>query len=211
MRFHLGPIPIEFTPDETWRPLKEPSPAMLQVFAIPVGIAVASAVGYCWIKLGMPLSVKLAAQEAPWALAGVLLSFPLLIVVHELLHAFVAPGWGRRRETIIGYWPSHFVFYAHYSGALTRDRFLTVFTTPFLVISILPLIAASLIPFTSKALAIAGWFSIWNALFACGDWVGFFLVLAQVPKKALVQNEGWQTFWKPIDASGSVSEETPPD
>jgi hypothetical protein len=211
MRFHVGPIPIEFTPDETWRPLKEPNPVLLQFFAVPVGMAVAAAVGYCWTRLGLPLSATIDSKQAPWALAGALLSFPLVIVVHELLHALVAPSWGRERATIIGVWPSHLLFYAHYSGALTRNRFLVIFATPFLVISILPLVLAALIPIPPVALSIAAWFSIWNALFACGDWIGFFLVLAQVPKLALVQNEGWKTFWKPSDASGSGAEEAPPD
>src|SRR5689334_23166 len=82
MRFHVGPIPIEFTPDDTWRPLKEPSPAMLQVFAVPVGVAVAAAVGYGWVLLGLPLSTSIDGKTAPLAVVGALLSIPLLIIVH---------------------------------------------------------------------------------------------------------------------------------
>jgi hypothetical protein len=33
-------------------------------------------------------------------------------------------------------------------------------------------------------------------MFACGDFVGFALILFQVPRAATVRNQGWRTYWK---------------
>jgi hypothetical protein len=75
-------------------------------------------------------------------LIGVALSFPALILVHELLHAVVHPGYGFTDATVIGAWPSKLLFYAHYCGPLSRERFLLVFAMPTLVITGLPLVGS---------------------------------------------------------------------
>ena len=139
MRLHLGPIPDAFTPDSSWRPIREPGPLVMQLFAIPIGIGMALLVGYCWQWLRLSSSFHVSKGHAVFFLVGLVLSFPMLIVVHELLHAIVHPQFGRSRATILGAWPSRFLFYAHYSGPLTRNRFLAVFAMPFLIITVLPL------------------------------------------------------------------------
>jgi hypothetical protein len=48
MRFHLGPIPSDFTPDDCWRPLREPGPFVMQLCALPIGVGLMLAIGYCW-------------------------------------------------------------------------------------------------------------------------------------------------------------------
>lgn len=196
MRFHFGAIPNEFTPDDSWRPIREPGPLMMQLIALPIGVGVALAIGFCWLSIGGPMSVGFASGQADMFLTALVLSFPLLIVVHEFLHAVVHPRCGRSRATIIGAWPARLLFYAHYSGPMSRERFLAVFAMPFLVITILPLIVAALWALSPPLLFWATWFSIWNAFFACGDILGFVLILFQVPSRASVQNQSWNTYWQ---------------
>ncbi len=195
MRFHLGPIPDEFVPDSSWRPIREPGPVLLQFLALPIGLGGAWGVAFCWQRLGVPALHLPGSQEILLAIA-VFLSLPVLIVVHELLHAVVHPGFGRSPATVLGAWPRRLLFYAHYSGPLTRERFLLVFATPFLGITALPLAFASVGGIPPYWTLAAAWFSTWNALFACGDCFGFALILCQVPRGASVQNQGWRTYWK---------------
>jgi hypothetical protein len=198
MRFNLGPIPEEFTPDGSWRPLREPSPLVMQFFALPLGLGMAFVAGYGWHLVGMPGSIQIDARYSGLFLLALLLCFPALILFHELLHAVVHPGWGLSQATIIGAWPRRLLFYAHYSGPLSRNRFLCVFAMPFLVITVLPLgmVAGGLHPPTIIRWAVA-WASTFNALAACGDYFGMALVFFQVPRAAVVQNQGWRTYWKP--------------
>lgn len=197
MKFRLGAIPGDFSPDEAWRPIREPSPLWLQVMAVPIGIGAFIAVVACWLWIEAPASVSFSTAESHWLTLGMALSFPVLVVVHELLHAVVHPGWGTSPATVIGAWPSRLLFYAHYCGPLSRDRFLAVFAMPLLVITGLPLLLAALDWLPAWSTPVLAWFSIWNALFACGDMVGFLLILAQIPRRAIVQNQGWRTYWKP--------------
>lgn len=196
MRFRVGSIPDEFTPDSSWRFMREPSPLAMQFFAIPLGFAVAAAIGYCWYRTGVFSSLKFEGRYSFGFLISLLLSFPGLIIVHEILHAAVHPGFGRSSATTVGIWPRRLLFYAHYSGPLTRNRFLAVLAMPFFVITVLPLAMAAAGTLAPGFAMAAGWFSIWNAFFACGDYFGFALVLAQVPSGSIVQNRGWRTCWK---------------
>jgi hypothetical protein len=199
MRFILGPIPDEFTPDGAWRPIREPGPIMMQFFALPLGLVIALVVGYGWHRVGMPASLQFDVRYSGVFALAMLLSFPALIVVHELLHAAVHPGWGLSHATIIGAWPRRLLFYAHYSGPLSRNRFLCVLAMPLLVITVLPLVMAAcgLKPATSITWAVA-WVSTLNALAACGDCFGLILISFQVPAAAIVQNQSWRTYWKPV-------------
>jgi hypothetical protein len=201
MRFRLGPIPEEFEPDDSWRPLREPGEIVMQIFATPLGLGAAAAVAWAWHNAGVPLSIHFAPGDV-WLPAAIILSFPLLIFVHELLHAVVYPDGGCSPQTTIGAWPSRLMFFAHYAGALRRERFLVVLAMPPLVITVLPLAAAYLGLLPTAAYGAAAWFSTWNAFFACGDYFGMLLITWQVPRGAIVRNRGWRTFWKPV---GSIT------
>lgn len=196
MRFHLGAIPDEFQPDATWRPIREPGPIALQFIAVPVGFGAAALASYCWHLIGSPNPVQFHLLHPILFVVLFLLFFVVLVVLHELLHAVVHPRLGRTRATVIGAWPSRLLFYAHYSGPLTRNRFLAVFAMPFLVITVLPLVIAATTGLPLALHRVASWFSIWNALFACGDYVGMALIFFQIPRAATVQNQGWRTYWK---------------
>jgi hypothetical protein len=172
---------------------------MMQFFATPMALGMAFAVGYGWHRVGMPASLQFDGRYAVAFLLALVLSFPALVVVHELLHAVVHPGWGLSHRTILGAWPARLLFYAHYSGPLSRNRFLCVFAMPFLIITVLPLgLAACGLKLPDLMTWAVAWGSTLNALAAGGDYFGILLISLQVPRAAIVQNQGWRTYWKPV-------------
>lgn len=197
MKFHLGALPDDFEPDETWHPIIEPSPLLLQFVATPVALASGGLFFFLWQQvIDFEYPHIPAGWEFLWQLA-IIASFPVLILVHELLHAAVFPKFGFGNQSLIGCWPSRMLFYAYHNGPLSRDRFLLVFAMPFLVISVVTLLIGACVPMPETVGSILAWFSIWNAFFACGDIVGFALILVQVPREAIVRNKSWRSFWKP--------------
>jgi hypothetical protein len=210
MRFHLGPIPLndEFQPEQSgWTPLREPSPALFQWIVVPIGFVTAVALGFGWSVLipsqegGVLFRITSNAGNEPawWPAVKALIvmggGFMGLIAVHELIHAAGTPRLGWSPQTIIGFWPTRLVFYAAYLGPLSRNRFVLVFLLPLIVLSILPLIGCAVVRFDNSVLKVV---SIVNGFCACGDILGAALILYQVPGGALVQNQGWNTWWKPV-------------
>ena len=200
MRFRLGSPPDEFEPDAAWQPIREPGPLLVQFYALPVLIVTTAGLILAWqllIDLSAPPMTPQGDFGEAAILIGALFSIPAIIVVHELLHAVAQPHWGLSASTVIGVWPQRLVCYAHYSGPLSRDRFLVVFVAPFLVISLLPLLVVALVDLPQPARFVAMWCSVWNGAFACVDLLGIGFLLFQIPRRAIVQNKGWRTYWKP--------------
>jgi len=196
MRLHLGSVPDDFSPDGSWRAIREPAVGRLHVLALPIGFGAALLTWYCWRLVGGLGSFQF---HGGLGLLGMVLSLPVLIVVHELLHALVHPQFGCSRSTVLGVWPSRLICYAHYSGPLDRDRLLLVLAMPFFVVTVVPLALAGTAGLPPGLTMWAAWFSTWNALCACGDYVGVALIWYQVPPTATVQNRGWWTHWRAGD------------
>ena len=159
-----------------------------------------------WPINGSPTVTALATELSRLSLG--LVSFAPLVVLHELIHAAVHPKSGRSDRSILGFWPSRLLFYAHYDGELTRDRFIAILAMPTLVITLLPLAVAMA---TSSSHELAAWVSKWNAFFACGDLFGIILLLFQVQSRAICRNQGWKTYWKSaaINCKESAASPTP--
>jgi len=196
MRFHFGAVPDapDFSPDAAWRPLREPSPWAMQLFAIPLGIVACIVVALLWRIL---TPHREASFNSPGMLVIVLVA---IIPIHELLHAAVHPRFGMSASSILGCWPSRGLFYAHYLGELSRGRFIAILLMPLLVISFAPLLACAI---TDRCPPLFAFTSILNALLACGDIFAVGLLLFQVPAGATVRNKGWRTFWKIYDDKAS--------
>lgn len=192
MQLRVGPPPNlpEFVPSSPWIALREPTPWVFQLCALPLGVAASLALGVLWFlltPLSGPAFVSMFDSILPF------LSFGPLIVVHELIHAVVHPQYGKSDLTILGFWPTRVLFYAHYTGELTRNRFIAISVMPTLVISLAPLAVSAVAGFARSLVA---WISIWNVFFACGDLFGVALLLFQVPSRASVRNQGWKTYWR---------------
>jgi hypothetical protein len=192
MRFRLGAVPesLDFVPDMEWKPLREPTPWVAQLIALPLGCGCFVLFGMLWLHL-TDLNVEQFGSDV-FIFIGFLLFIPL-IVVHELIHALFHPQSGKSDHSILGFWPSKLLFYAHYDGDLTRRRFVTILVMPMMSLSILPFLVAVV---TGHANGYVAWISTWNTLFACLDMLGIILLCFQVPHNATCRNQGWKTYWK---------------
>ncbi len=182
MRLHCGPIPQapEFAGEPPWRPLREPSPWVFQLLAVPISVVTGTIVATAWFTLTPLKNPK--ASESLLAIGG---SFLGLIFVHELVHAACHPQAGRSPKSILGFWPSRCLFYAHYDGELPRNRLLVVLLMPLLLLSVVPLLLAIALQITS------GWtafLSILNAACACGDLLAAGMFAWQIPAAGILRN-----------------------
>lgn len=85
-----------------------------------------------------------------------------------------------------------FAPFAAYIGEMKRNTFIKVLLAPFIIITLLGFLY--LIIFGSNELI--EHIIVFNALGACADCLGVFLILKQVPKYASVRNKKIRTFWK---------------
>ncbi len=128
MRFHIGTVPEtpDFQPDGRWKPLCEPTPWVLQLLALPIGVVACVSIGWLWILLTPLHELPL---DSPVMALGILVA---IVPVHELIHAAVHPQLGRTNDSVLGFWPSRLMFYAHYIGAVSRNRFIAIALMPLL-------------------------------------------------------------------------------
>jgi hypothetical protein len=189
MQCHIGAIPgsPDFAPDDSWKPLREPGPVLMQLYALPLGIVMCAVVVALWYSL-TPVATPPFVHRTV-LLGAVLLSIP----VHEWIHALVHPHFGMSPLSVLGFWPSRLLFYAHYTGELSRNRLIAILVMPLLLITGLPLLICALVGRAPALLAVV---SAFNALAACGDAFGICLLLFQVPSKGTVRNQGWSTYWR---------------
>lgn len=204
MRFHFGAVPLdpEFDPQQQgWRSIREPGPWVMQLLALPVSVlllVVSAGLLYLVLPHELLFTQPLTIQMPLWMLALILI---FVIPVHEVIHALVHPGWGLSSRTVIGLWLSKVLFYAHYEGPMSRNRFLLVFAAPYLVLSILPLALILLLRAAGapvETLWGLAFLSVIAGVLASGDAIGFWLIFSQIPARATVRNKGWSTYWKPM-------------
>lgn len=207
MRFHFGAIPEDqdFLPEaEGWRGIREPNPIWLNVIAVPVVIALM----FVWALLiflilllrGLPYIPPPASLSFTFSPLAFILILLFLIPAHEFLHALFYPDWGLSSKTIIGLWLSKGIFYAHYEGMMSRNRFLLIFLTPYLVLGLLPALVWGLLPASYLASDVSInllFLSLLGSVFSSSDFVGASLVFLQIPALAVVRNKSWKTYWKP--------------
>lgn len=205
MRLHWGSPPIDndFQPEvEGWTPMREPSPLLLNVIALPVAFVVGGLLIAGW-TLANWSHVAPALQPAPLNdeqdlivfLATAVLGLAGLIVVHELLHALAYPKFGFTSDVLIGIWPTKLLFYAVSLGIVSRTRMLVVYLLPLLVLSVLPLVICLVLGISSNFLAVI---SVVNGMLASGDVAIVGMILWQIPADAEMKNKGWPTWWRRI-------------
>ena len=206
MRFRYGPIPEddEFHPEaQGWSDIREPSPLIDNILAIPSSILLLGvtiyAISLAWE--GGPLAIiqEVLEQSGPDPFLVSLVVVVFSIPVHELVHLFVHPEFGRSNKSFFGLWLSRGIFYAHYEGAVSRNRFLSIIAAPYLVLAWLPVIILALIDGISVPILyveILVLVAIINCVLPAGDILGFFLMVSQIPSSACVKNKGWKSYWK---------------
>jgi hypothetical protein len=203
MRFHFGAVPDDpiFHPEaEGWSPIREPGPWMIQFIAMPV-VFVLAFFSFGLLYLVFPREL-LSSQTLPASMLCApawIWMMIFLIPVHEFLHAVCQPGWGFSSNSVIGFWPSKVLFYAHYEGAMPRNRFLLVLAMPYIVLGLVPIpvIAVSqILGLTSFTVVALAYLSLIGSVLACGDAVAFWVIISQIPSAATARNKGWKIYWK---------------
>ena len=197
MKFHFGPVPdpLDFIPDAPWQALDEPSINVLNFVILPYALATLGAVFILWFGL-TPLSL-IDLEYFTFidnSTASLMVIFVILIILHELLHTVIHPGFGLSSQSILGLWLSRGVFYAAYAAEWSRNRAVACLLTPFLTLSILPLILAPL--FSGDMMALLCFVSLVNAFASCADLFFARLIFLQVPADGILRNKGYRTYWK---------------
>ena len=83
-------------------------------------------------------ATSLLSRIEPFSL---LLACALLIPIHELLHAIAHPGAGLSTETVLGFDRNLTCPYCLYTRPYSRERAIIVALAPFVVLTLLPLVA----------------------------------------------------------------------
>lgn len=204
MRFHYGAIPedITFQPEkEGWHPIHQPNFKVKKVIVWFVAILTAILLMKCFSSLTE--SAHLAAQglitvsiSNLWQL---LLIGIFIFPVHELLHAFCHPNMGLSDRTLIGFDPNTFSVYTLYEGCLTRNRLLFATITPFVALSILPMVILMFTQPTSlktEIISLSALLAVLNGMGSSADIIAFVLFFYQIPNHAITKSHHWKTYWK---------------
>ncbi|HXF70514.1 MAG TPA: DUF3267 domain-containing protein [Thermoflexus sp.] len=198
MRFRWGAMPTDpnFHPEgEGWHKIRGPSPLSLILYALPISFTVMLIFTALWLLAGVGFIFPLPG----WFHILIFFLLPSVLLTHELLHAIGYPDFGRSDKTIIGFWPSMLMAYAHHTAPISRNRLLVVGILPFLILSVLPLMVFAALGafFFSKEVATCLYgISVMNSMLSAGDILGEILVVSQVPASAVVRFHGWESYWK---------------
>jgi hypothetical protein len=200
VRLHLGAPPSIFISSRPWNAVVEPSPTQLARRGLLLGALLGALVSGLWHVCGISVAEQLASLQGIAALATFLLALVGLFAVHEAVHALLHPGYGVTNQTVVGASFRPLLLYAAYVGTMSRNRYAAMLLAPFLVLSVLPMslcavgLASDLFTPMVAALTVA------NAASSGVDLLGTTLLLSQVPRHAVLQNDGWQTYWRSSDA-----------
>jgi hypothetical protein len=122
---------------------------------------------------------------------GLLISMLLVIIIHEFFHLIFIPNFLRSKDLIIGL--TFLGAYVHTEIALTKARFMLISIAPYVILSILLPLILSISGLLSSEIIV---FIILNSLGSSLDILGLVLVFLQVPKNAVIRNNGIMTYWK---------------
>lgn len=188
MKFIVGEIPSNPHQNfEKFIRLREPEKSKFMQIVSLIQIGLWGVFFFVWLMV----EPKITSYFTRTSFVGYLLILLIIFPVHEILHGIFYPI-KNHKKIIFGCWPKMGAFYALYEGQLTRSRWLIVYMMPFALISVIPVLVA-LYTFVPPWLVIA---SILNAGFAAGDIAAIAMIIYQVPKKAVIVQNGWDTYWK---------------
>ena len=122
-----------------------------------------------------------------------LLYIIILIPIHEYAHAIIYPKFGLTDKTIVGFWPKKFVFYSYYDGILKRNRLLLAMLSPFILLTVIPILLIIIFRLNYTSLAVI---ALINPIAGAGDIFYSILIIKQIPKNAIVKNDTSKVFWK---------------
>jgi hypothetical protein len=197
VRLRIGDIPLDPAFDPTppaWTRLREPSVAVLISLAMVLAMLLVLLLGGLWLGAIRPRLPDSASVNLDLRVAAVaILAICVLLLAHELLHALALVG-ASDGHTVLGFWPSRFLFYAQRLGEVGRIRSVVVGLAPFAVLSLAPFALAPLFP---KAVGWLALLSVANGAGSAADLIGVALIILGTPRGAVIRNQGYETWWRP--------------
>jgi hypothetical protein len=190
-----------FDPEpEGWNRLREPRLGILMVSAIPLGMVIALPLVWFWsLILPVPAAVGdgkgFEVTITGLQIVGFLAVLVGGILLHEMLHALPLAVAGRSENLVLGFWPRHLAPYVAYIGALPLKTQLLSGILPLVVLSVLPLLTALVFPSAAWWLAML---SVVNVLGSAADLIMLLLLFGQVPREAVIRNQGFSTWWRAV-------------
>jgi hypothetical protein len=127
---------------------------------------------------------------------GMLWGLIPLVVMHELLHLIFIPNFVRSPTTFIG-----LTLYGGFvvtEEEITKSRYMLITMAPFIIGSIL---LPSLLGVTGLLTPTIKLLVLLNAMASSVDVLNALFIIKQVPRSAILKNNGPKTYWKTIDKS----------
>ncbi len=186
MRFILNKFPDDenFQPDEEWIPLKESSNFwVVQLQSVPFMI----------VNLVIVLiTMRLIGIDFELNPTTTLISYLICMPIHELIHTLFFPENLLSKNVFLGFTFKGFAPFAAYIGEMKRNILIKVLLAPFIIITLIGFLYLIILGRNELIEHII----VFNALGACADCLGVFLLLRQVPQHAIVRNKKIRTYWK---------------
>lgn len=179
------PLSEEFDPTQgNWIKAKEPSQDKYLLYSVPIAIITCVIM---WI-----VGITLFKQSRVFSFIYFIISFILIIPIHETIHALVFPESIKSDNVIFGMWLEKGIFYAYYEGEMSKKRFILCLLMPLMILSVLPIILMYFLGWNKFVFN----FAQLNAFLSCGDILGFFIMAFNLPKGVIVRNKGWETYYR---------------
>jgi hypothetical protein len=161
-------------PGGSWCRLLEPEADLATLLELAIGATLCSAVFTLWV-VATPLGF---ASLDHFAHATIVVIAIAVAPLHEVAHVWAFPRLDGGPRAVLRF-SLRLALYASYDGVVSRERFLAVLVAPLAVVSLLPVLLASLSATTPGPLVVI---SLLNALASSGDVLTFILVACQVPR-----------------------------
>jgi len=178
-----------------WMPLREPKNVISAILVSTPLMIIAALISIWIIKMISSISLNefgftQSKFEFTFNLNLIVWLF-VLVVIHELIHLIFIPNFIKSEKTYVGM--MLFGGFVITEEEISKSRYMIITIAPFVIISIiLPLLLSmlGLLTTTMKFLIIL------NAMASSVDLLNLLLIMKQVPKKAIIKNNGPNTYWK---------------
>lgn len=183
--------------DEGWKKIREPSNLFMAfLFSLPfvvLNILISFAV-IALVEKALADAILGIFSRGTWAFTlrfDYILYAYLLIIFHEIVHLVLIPDFASSMNTFVGIKPwGGFVFT---SDKLSKGRFLMISFGPFLALSVI-------FPIVLALFGVLGGFLVFlamlNAAASSVDALNALLIFVQVPRHAVIINNGFETYYK---------------
>ncbi|MEH7180211.1 DUF3267 domain-containing protein [Neobacillus vireti] len=178
-----------------WVPLKEPK-NLISAILLSIPLMIVAAI----ISIGI-INIFSSFSFGEFGLTsdsisininlGIIFWLFLLLILHELLHLIFIPNFIQSEKTYTGL--TFFGGFVITEEEISKSRYLFITIAPFMILSII-------MPFLLGGLGLLTptlkFLIILNSMASSVDILNLLLIIKQVPKHAILKNNGTNTYWK---------------